>query len=47
VITLNGKTILDDHDAKHTQGLVGLQCQPGNRIEFRNVMLLDLQKQPE
>jgi hypothetical protein len=44
VITLNGKIILDDHDAKHTQGLVGLQCQPGNKIEFRNVKLLDLQK---
>jgi hypothetical protein len=44
VITLNGKTILDDHDAKHTEGLVGLQCQPGNKIEFRNVKLLSLQK---
>jgi hypothetical protein len=44
VITLNGKTLLDDHDTKHTAGLVGLQCQPGNKIEFRNVKLLPLQK---
>ena len=44
VIILNGKTILDDHDAKHTEGSIGLQCQPGNRIEFRNVKILSLQK---
>ena len=44
VITLNGKIILDDHDAKHSEGLVGLQCQPGNKIEFRNVKVLPLQK---
>jgi hypothetical protein len=44
VITLNGKTLLDDHDAKRTEGLVGLQCQPGNRIEFRNLKVLPLQK---
>jgi Domain of Unknown Function (DUF1080) len=44
VVTLNGKTILDDHDAKHTEGLIGLQCQPGNKIEFRNLKILSLQK---
>src|ERR1700761_6321753 len=44
VIVLNGKTILDDHDSKHTEGLIGLQCQPGNKIEFRNVKILSLQK---
>ena len=44
VTTLNGKVLLDDHDGKHTEGVVGLQCQPGNRIEFRSVKLLPLQK---
>jgi hypothetical protein len=44
VIILNGKTILDDHDAKHTEGVIGFQCQPGNKIEFRNVKLLPLKQ---
>lgn len=39
VIVLNGKKILDDHDATHTAGLIGFQCQPGNKVEFRNVRL--------
>jgi Domain of Unknown Function (DUF1080) len=44
VIILNGKTILDDHDSTHTQGLIGFQCQPGNKIEFRNIRVRPLQK---
>ena len=44
VIILNGKTILDDHDSKHTEGVIGFQCQPANKIEFRNVKLLPLTK---
>ena len=44
VIILNGKTILDDHDSTHTQGLIGFQCQPGNKIEFRDIRVLPLQK---
>ena len=44
VIILNGKTILDAHDSKHTEGLIGFQCQPGNKIEFRDVKLLPLKK---
>ena len=44
VVILNGKTILDDHDSKHTEGLIGFQCQPGNKIEFRNVKLLPLKQ---
>ena len=43
VIVLNGKTILDDHDSLHSQGLIGFQCQPGNKIEFRDIRLLPLQ----
>ena len=31
VVVLDGKTILDDHDSKHTEGVIGLQCQPGNK----------------
>ena len=42
VVILNGKTILDAHDSKHTEGVIGFQCQPGNKIEFRNVKLLPL-----
>jgi hypothetical protein len=44
VIILNGKTILDDHDSKHLEGLVGFQCQPNMKIEFRSVKLLPLKK---
>ncbi len=42
IVTLNGKTILDDHDPKHAAGVIGFQCQVGNKIEFRNVKLLPL-----
>jgi hypothetical protein len=42
LVVLNGKTILDDHDSKHTDGVIGFQCQPGNKIEFRNVKILPL-----
>ena len=42
---LNGKTILDGHDSKHVSaGVVGFQCQPNNRIEFRNIRLLPLNR---
>jgi Domain of Unknown Function (DUF1080) len=38
-ITLNGALVLDTHDAKHAEGVIGLQCQKDNRIGFRNVKL--------
>ena len=44
VIILNGTTILDGHDAKHLEGLIGFQCQPNMKIEFRSVKLLPLKK---
>jgi Domain of Unknown Function (DUF1080) len=44
LVILNDKTILDGHDAKHSEGLIGFQCQPGNMIEFRNVKVLPLKK---
>ena len=37
VVTLNGKTILDAHDNKHSSGVIGFQCQKDNAIEFRNI----------
>lgn len=40
VIVLNGKQVLDTHDAQHASGVIGLQCQPEQRIEFRNLKLL-------
>jgi Domain of Unknown Function (DUF1080) len=40
LILLNGTTLLDTHDAKHLSGVLGLQCQKDNRIEFRNIRLL-------
>ena len=43
-VVLNGTTILDDHDSKHSEGLVGFQCQPKMKIEFRDVKLLPLKK---
>ncbi|MCW5980269.1 MAG: DUF1080 domain-containing protein [Bryobacteraceae bacterium] len=37
-VALNGATVLDAADSKHTgAGLVGFQCQKDNRIEFRNI----------
>jgi hypothetical protein len=44
VIILNGKTVLDGHDSKHSEGVIGFQCQKGNKIEFRNIRLLPFQK---
>ena len=35
VVILNGMTILDGHDSKHTEGVIGFQCQKSNKIEFR------------
>jgi len=40
VITLNGAKLLDTRDSKHAAGVIGFQCQPDNRIEFRNIRLL-------
>ena len=37
VVKLNGTTVLDAHDGKHAEGVIGLQCQPKQRIEFRNI----------
>lgn len=45
VAILNGKTILDAHDSKHPgTGVIGLQCQKNNKIEFRSFKLLPLGK---
>ena len=45
VAILNGKTILDAHDSKHmSAGVIGLQCQRNNKIEFRSLKLLPLGK---
>ncbi len=41
-IVLNGATLLDIHDTKHFSGLIGFQCQVGNKIEFRNIRLLPI-----
>lgn len=40
VIVLNGKTVLDAHDGKHSTGVIGFQCQKNNPIQFRNIKLL-------
>ncbi len=42
VVTLNGAKILDAHDAKHSAGVIGLQCQPNNPIAFRNISIREL-----
>jgi 3-keto-disaccharide hydrolase len=39
VVTLNGKSVLDVRDKSHASGVVGLQCQVDNRIEFRNIKI--------
>ncbi len=40
VVLLNGNKILDARDAAHASGVIGFQCQPNQRIEFRNIMVL-------
>jgi hypothetical protein len=44
VISLNGKPVLDAHDQAHVSGVIGLQCQPDNRIEFRNLKIRPIKK---
>src|SRR5436190_5608178 len=44
VIVLNGTTLLDAHDSKHSAGVIGFQCQRDNRIEFRSIRLLPMKK---
>jgi hypothetical protein len=39
VVTLNGKTLLDGRDSKHSSGVIGLQCMPKNPISFRNLSI--------
>jgi hypothetical protein len=40
LIALNGETVLDDNDASHASGVIGLQCQPEQRIEYRDIKVL-------
>ncbi|MEX2261372.1 MAG: DUF1080 domain-containing protein [Bryobacteraceae bacterium] len=44
LIVLNGKTLLDARDSKHSAGVVGFQCQRDSRIEFRNIKLRPTKK---
>jgi hypothetical protein len=44
VVVLNGQKILDARDSKHASGVIGFQCQPDNRIEFRNIRIKTLKK---
>jgi hypothetical protein len=44
VIVLNGSKVLDTKDSKHSSGVVGLQCQPNNPIQFRNIKLKPIKK---
>ena len=44
LISLNGKTVLDAHDKSHASGVIGLQCQPNNKIEFRNIKIRPIKK---
>ena len=39
-IVLNGTTLLDTHQSDHVSGVIGFQCQIGNKIEFRSIRLL-------
>ncbi len=43
-IVLNGKTLLDDRDPKHTSGHIGFQCQKNNKVEFRDIRIRTLGK---
>jgi hypothetical protein len=41
-VKINGKTVLLASDGLHSSGVIGLQCQPEQRIEFRNVKVRTL-----
>jgi hypothetical protein len=43
VVKLNGQTVLDAKDAKHSEGVIGLQCQPKQVIAFRNLRIQPFQ----
>lgn len=38
-VLLNGQKILEVRDGKHASGVVGLQCQPNQRIAFRRIRI--------
>jgi 3-keto-disaccharide hydrolase len=44
VVVVNGKTLLDARESKHSSGVVGFQCQKDNRIEFRSIKLRPIRK---
>ena len=39
LVKLNGQTVLDAHDPKHASGVIGLQCQPKQKIAFRQIRI--------
>lgn len=41
-IVLNGQTLLDADNSQHASGLIGFQCQPDNRVEFRDIRIKEL-----
>jgi hypothetical protein len=41
-VTLDGKKVLDGHDAQFKSGYVGLQHHKDNKIEFRNIAIKPL-----
>lgn len=42
LVKLNGQTVLDAHEPQHKQGVIGLQCQPNQKISFRNIRIQEL-----
>lgn len=44
VVTLNGQTLLDVHDSKHSTGLIGFQCQKDQPIQFRKIEVEPISK---
>ena len=42
LIVLNGTTVLDTRNSAHRSGVIGLQCQPNNPVEFRDIRILPL-----
>jgi hypothetical protein len=39
LVLLNGQKVLDADDSKHAEGVIGLQCQPKQKIAFRNIRI--------
>lgn len=39
IVILNGQKLMDGHDSKHSNGVIGLQYNVGGKVEFRDIKI--------